>query len=115
MQLTGIVGPKQFCPTYCVAVYVVIKPLSVMLILSTWYIKSFYSQGGNSPGSLAAFRAPANAIAKTMFQLAGEIDYETLFNEGDLLYNPTTHILFITFLVVMPLLFANLLVSDSSY
>lgn len=78
-------------------------------------MESFYSQGDNPPGGLAAFKAPAHAIAKTMFQVAGEIDYETIFNEGDLLYNPTTYILFITFLVVMPVLFANLLVSNSSY
>jgi len=78
-------------------------------------MESFCLQGDNPPGGLAAFRTPANAIAKTMFQVAGEIDYETIFNEGDLLYNPTTYILFITFLIVMPVLFANLLVSDSSY
>jgi len=64
---------------------------------------------------LVAFRSPAHAIAKVLFQVAGEIDYENIVNHGDLLYNPTTYILLITFLVTMPVLFANLLVSHSSW
>jgi len=64
---------------------------------------------------LVAFKSPAHAIAKVLFQVAGEIDYEDIVNQGDLLYNPTTYILLITFLVTMPVLFANLLVSHSSW
>ena len=61
--------------------------------------------------SLPAFQSPHHAIAKTLLQLAGEFDFEDTFNKGDLLYTPTTYILFITFLITMPILFINLLVS----
>ena len=61
--------------------------------------------------SLPAFRSPLHAIVKTLLQLAGEFDFEDTFNGGDLLYTPTTYILFITFLITMPILFINLLVS----
>ena len=61
--------------------------------------------------SLPAFKSPGHAIAKTLLQLAGEFDFEATFNQGDLLYSPTTYILFITFLITMPILFINRLVS----
>ena len=61
--------------------------------------------------SLPAFQSPHHAVAKTLLQLAGEFDFEDTFNWGDLLYTPTTYILFITFLITMPILFINLLVS----
>ena len=61
--------------------------------------------------ALASFTSPAHAIAKTMVQIVGEIDFETIFNQGNLLYNPTTYILFIIFLIIVPVLFINLLVS----
>ena len=62
--------------------------------------------------SLPAFRSPSHAIAKTLLQLAGEFDFEDTFNKGNaLIYAPTTYILFITFLITMPILFINLLVS----
>ena len=44
-------------------------------------------------------------------QTAGELDFETLFNEADLVYAPMAYLLFITFVVIMPILFSNLLVS----
>jgi len=47
-----------------------------------------------------------------MVQMVGEIDFELIFNEGNLLYNPVTYILFIIFLIVAPVLFINLLVSS---
>ena len=50
-------------------------------------------------------------MAKTLLQLVGEFDFEATFNQGALLYTPTAYILFITFLITMPLLFTNLLVS----
>ena len=57
------------------------------------------------------FATPGFAIAKTMVLMIGEIDFENVFNEGDLLYNPVTYILFIIFLIIVPVLFINLLVS----
>ena len=67
--------------------------------------------GSQSAGGLVAFRSPGHAIAKTLLQLVGEFDFEATFNQGVLLYSPTTYILFITFLITMPVLFTNLLVS----
>jgi len=65
-------------------------------------------EGG--PGILFAFSSPYHAVAKTIMQTAGELDYETIFNEADLLYSPMAYILFITFVIIMPILFSNLLV-----
>ena len=62
-------------------------------------------------GNLTAFMSPGHAVAKTLLQLVGEFDFEATFNQGALLYNPTAYILFITFLITMPVLFTNLLVS----
>lgn len=73
--------------------------------------KLHLSQRTGAP-QLAAFISPAHAIAKTMVQIVGEIDFELIFNEGDLLYNPMTYILFIIFLIIVPVLFVNLLVSS---
>ena len=44
-------------------------------------------------------------------QTAGDLDYESIFNEADLLYSPMAYLLFIIFVVLMPILFINLLVS----
>ena len=43
--------------------------------------------------------------------MIGVIDYENIFNEEDLLYNPMAYILFIIFLIIVSVLFVNLLVS----
>ena len=61
--------------------------------------------------ALVSFTSPAHAVVKTMVQTVGEIDFENIFNEGDLLYNPMTYILFVIFVIIMPVLFINLLVS----
>lgn len=65
-------------------------------------------EGG--PGILLAFSSPYRAVAKIIMQTAGELDYETIFNQADLLYSPMAYVLFITFVVIMPILFSNLLV-----
>ena len=62
-------------------------------------------------GSLVAFRSPGLAIARTFIQLVGEFDFEDTFKEGTLLYSPAAYILFFTFLITMPILFTNFLVS----
>jgi prefoldin subunit 5 len=43
-------------------------------------------------------------------QTAGELDYGTIFEEDALLYTPMAYILFILFVILMPILFNNLLV-----
>ena len=62
-------------------------------------------------GILQAFSSPAHSIAKTIVQTAGELDFEILFNDADLLYSPMAYILFFSFAILMPILFLNLLVS----
>ena len=69
------------------------------------------SQDEGGPGLLEAFTTPAHSIAKAIMQTAGELDFEIIFNDADLLYFPMAYILFITFVVLMPILFSNLLVS----
>ena len=56
------------------------------------------------------FLTPASSMAKVIMQTTGEIDYGDLFDDGGLLYSPMIYILFITFVIVMPVLFNNLLV-----
>ena len=62
---------------------------------------------------LTAFTSPPRALVKTIMQTAGELDFETIFNEVDLLYSPMAYVIFITFVVIMPILFSNLLVRVS--
>ena len=50
-------------------------------------------------------------FAKTIVQTTGELDFEILFNDADLLYSPMAYILFFSFAILMPILFLNLLVS----
>ena len=64
--------------------------------------------------TLTAFLNPSRAVAKTVMQTVGELDFETIFNDGNLLYSPSAYLLFFTFVVVMPVLFSNLLVCSQS-
>ena len=61
-------------------------------------------------GLLTAFSTPTESFAKTIMQTAGELDYGTIFEEDALLYTPMAYILFIFFVILMPILFNNLLV-----
>ena len=65
-------------------------------------------------GVLVAFATPARSLAKTVISTVGELDFETIFNDGNLLYSPMAYILFIIFVILMPILFSNLLVSPTS-
>ena len=55
-----------------------------------------HSQGAG----VQPFASPARAIAHTMVQIVGEVDFEAIFNQGDFLYNPliTAPVLFISWL-----------------
>ena len=68
------------------------------------------AQDEDGPGILEAFSTPAHSIAKVFMQTAGDLDYEIIFNEADLLYSPMAYLLFFFFVVLMPILFSNLLV-----
>ena len=65
-----------------------------------------------SAGVLEAFSSPAHSIAKTIVQTTGELDFDLIFNDADLLYSPMAYILFLLFTILMPILFVNLLVSS---
>ena len=63
-----------------------------------------------SVGRLTAFFTPARSIIKTATQIVGGADFEGMFNTGTLLYLPVAYILFVVFLVLMPVLFRAMLV-----
>ena len=52
-----------------------------------------------------------HSFTSVIVQTTGELDYSSLFLEGSLLYSAMAYILFIVFIVLMPILFNNLLVS----
>ena len=59
---------------------------------------------------LTVFSTPAESFAKTIMQTAGVLDYDNVFKKAPLLYTSMAYILFILFVVLMPILFSNLLV-----
>ena len=71
-------------------------------------------QGIHVP-ALVSFASPVHALAKTLAQTVGEIDFEKIFGQGDLLYKPMATILFVIFLTIVPVLFINLLVSNNIF
>ena len=62
-----------------------------------------------------AFSNPARAIVKVMTMTTGELDYDDIFHqqegEEEIAFLPTSFILWIVFLVLIPVLLNNLLVS----
>ena len=71
---------------------------------SLW-LKIFYKQ-------IEPFSNPARAIFKVIFQTVGQVDFNSLFENGELLYAPMTKLLFISFVILMPLLFITMLVGS---
>ncbi len=64
---------------------------------------------------LYPFRSPASALFKTITMTTGELDFDSLFNQGgededEVTYNAVAVILWIIFIVLMPVLLTNLLV-----
>ena len=82
----------------------------VFIQILTVLISLVFIISQDDAGTLTAFFNPSRAIAKTVMQTVGELDFETIFNDGDLLFSPSAYLLFFTFVVVMPVLFSNLLV-----
>ena len=62
-----------------------------------------------------AFSHPGRAIVKVMAMTTGELDYDDLFHqqegEDEIAFPPVSFILWVVFLVLMPVLLSNLLVS----
>ena len=47
-----------------------------------------------------------------IFQTVGQVDFNSLFENGELLYAPMAGLLFISFVILMPLLFITMLVGS---
>ncbi|CAI8028560.1 Transient receptor potential cation channel subfamily A member 1 homolog [Geodia barretti] len=112
MPFTGIPINMLFniCLTFVGLVFLpVLLIISFALPFYMLFVRDVESVDGDV-GPLTAFWNPARAIAKTVMQTVGELDFETIFNDGNLLYSPTAYLLFFTFVVIMPVLFSNLLV-----
>ena len=62
-----------------------------------------------------AFSNPGRAIVKVMAMTTGELDYDELYHqqegEDEIAFPPVSFLLWIIFLVLMPVLLSNLLVS----
>jgi len=62
-----------------------------------------------------AFSHPGRAIVKVMAMTTGELDYDDLYHqqegEDEIAFPPVSFLLWIIFLVLMPVLLSNLLVS----
>ena len=63
-----------------------------------------------------AFSNPGRALVKLMAMTTGELDYDVLYHqqggEEEVAFPPVSFLLWIIFLVLMPVLLSNLLVSD---
>ena len=63
-----------------------------------------------------AFSHPGRAIVKVMAMTTGELDYDELYHqqegEDEIAFPPVSFLLWIIFLVLMPVLLSNLLVSN---
>ena len=71
-------------------------------------------QGDSMLGELTAFVSPPRALVNAIIQTTGELDFGDIFNSGNLLYSPAAYLLFLTFVVILPIIFNNLLVSKST-
>jgi len=62
-----------------------------------------------------AFSSPWRAILKVMSMIIGELDYDELYHqqegEEEIAFPEVSFILWVTFLVLMPILLSNFLVS----
>ena len=75
-------------------------------------IISFFSQEENNSSTvITSFATAYIAPVKVLVQTAGELDFETIFNHSPLLYPVLSYILFVLFIIAMPVLFNNFLVS----
>ena len=79
------------------------------------YVYSCHSNCTSSILQRNAFSHPGRAIVKVMTMTTGELDYDEIFHqqegEEELAFLPVSFILWIVFLVLIPVLLNNLLVS----
>ena len=54
------------------------------------------------------------ALINTLVKTTGELDFGDIFNQGNLLFPFIAYFLFVLFVIIMPVLFSNLLVSKQS-
>ena len=70
-----------------------------------------FSQGDSRLGELTAFASVPRALINTVVKTVGELDFGDIFNQGNLLFPFIAYFLFTMFVIIMPVLFSNLLVS----
>lgn len=68
-------------------------------------------EGNIISGPILTFATPIVAIWKIVVQTTGELDTVSVFVDSPLLYPILTYSLFVLFIIAMPLLFNNFLVS----
>ena len=61
--------------------------------------------------TLSSFANPWNSLLKVFLQTTGEVDGNTILTESTLVYPFTSFFLFIIFIIAVPVLFNNFLVS----
>lgn len=71
-------------------------------------------QDGDTPTIMWTFATPVVAIWNVIVQTTGELDTMTVFRNMPLLYPTLTYILLVLFIIAMPLLFNNFLVSSAT-
>ena len=58
-----------------------------------------------------AFHDVANSVLKTFVMMTGELEYDGYYVEQTLYYPAASYCLFICFIIIVPIVFMNLLVS----
>lgn len=79
---------------------------------STIYNSHAYTlQEGGSSSPLAVFASPFTALYRVVFQTSGEIEADNILYNSPLHYQVSSYALFLVFVVAVPILFNNFLVS----
>ncbi|XP_042214247.1 transient receptor potential cation channel subfamily A member 1 homolog isoform X3 [Homarus americanus] len=83
-----------------------LKFFTVFLLFIVAFALAFYTVLRNQE----PFSTPGHALLKTTVMMIGEFEYDTIFNEENLIYPEVTYTLFVVFLILMSILIMNLLV-----
>ncbi|XP_077979567.1 transient receptor potential cation channel subfamily A member 1-like [Glandiceps talaboti] len=102
----------HFFGIYVVMFFTVLKSLIKAVILLILFVVAFGSSFSIILGREEAFANILDSILKVFVMTIGEIDYVDIFHSGISLYpfNTISHVLFVIFLFLMPIVLMNLLV-----
>lgn len=98
-----------------------LKAIVLMLLLVVMFALAFYMTFNqfNPLFQRSPFATPLNSIWKTMTMMTGEMDYEDIFRQSsggtvdqvpELPFLAISYVLWILFLILMPVLLSNMLV-----